>query len=303
MSLLLRISIEIFWIKRKIRKITYLTYVILFHSQILYQSLHCVKSLIGSSIGVMLLTNRPRSFHHTSSIEISMSDCHKLILSLFRSFFKEIPAKTIEYCNYSKFSPEAFLHKLDQELKKGIIYNSQDKQYDLFSDIFRTILDHHAPLKTKTIRGNQAKFMTKELSKSIMNRSRFKNRYLKWLSHEDFLAYKKAKNLCNSLNKKAKKTYFEKATENRIMGSKKFWSTVKPFLSSKGFIHNNDITTEIDNKIIEAESESAETFNSHYINTVKSTTGKHATKLGTLSGRISRKEIVATIIKHFKYQK
>ena len=41
------------------------------------------------------------------------------------------------------------------------------------------------------------------------------------------------------------------------MGSKKFWSTVKPFLSSKGFIHNNDITVEIDNKIIEDKSELA----------------------------------------------
>ena len=54
-----------------------------------------------------------------------------------------------------------------------------------------------------------------------------------------------------------KKAYFEKATENGIVDSKKFWSTVKPFLSSKGFIHNNDITVEIDNKIIEDNSELA----------------------------------------------
>ena len=57
-----------------------------------------------------------------------------------------------------------------------------------------------------------------------------------------------------------KKTYFEKATENRILGSKKFSSTVKPFLSSKGFIHNNDIAIEIDNKIIEDKSELAQTL-------------------------------------------
>ena len=100
-----------------------------------------------------MLTNRPRSFHHTSLIETGLSDCHKLILSLLRTFFKPIPVKTIEYRNYSKFSPKAFLHELDQEPNKRIIYNSQDKQYDFFSDIFRTILDHHAPLKTKIIRG------------------------------------------------------------------------------------------------------------------------------------------------------
>ena len=81
--------------------------------------------------------------------------------------------------------------------------NSQDKQ--LFSDTLRTILDHHAPLKTKRIRGNQPKFMTKELSKSIMKRPMFKNRYLKWSSRENFQAYKKAINLCNSINKRGKK--------------------------------------------------------------------------------------------------
>ena len=65
------------------------------------------------------------------------------------------------------------------------------------------------------------------------------------------------------------------------MGSEKFWSTVKSFLSSKGFIHDNDILTEIDNKIIEDESELAKTFNLYYISIVKSITGKHPMKLGT----------------------
>ena len=125
-----------------------------------------VNSSVGSSIDVML-TNGPRIFHHTSLIEIGLSDFHKLILSFFRAFLKLIPAKTIEYRNYRKFSPEAFLYKLDQELNKGIICNSQDKQYNLFSDIFRINLDQNAPLKTKIIRGHQAKFLTKELSKSI----------------------------------------------------------------------------------------------------------------------------------------
>ena len=59
---------------------------------------------------------------------------------------------------------------------------------------------------------------------------------------------------------KAKNPYFEKATENGIMGSKTFWSTVKFFFSLKGFIHNIDITIVIDNKIIEGKSELAQTF-------------------------------------------
>ena len=96
-----------------------------------------------------------------------MTDCKQCIR---RHCFLRIPAKSTEYRSYSKFSPKAVPHKLDQELNKVIICNSQDKQHDVFSDIFKTILDHHAPLKTKIIRGIQAKLMPKELSKSIMNR-------------------------------------------------------------------------------------------------------------------------------------
>ena len=121
-----------------------------------------------------------------------------------------------------------------------------------------------------------------------MNRSRFKKRYLKWSSRETLLAYRKAKNLFNCLNQEAKKTYFEKVTENGIIGSKNIWSTVKPFLASKGFIHNNDKTIEIDYKTIKDKSELAQTFNTHYINKIKSTTGKHPANLGTLATRISK---------------
>ena len=69
----------------------------------------------------------------------------------------------------------------------------------------------------------------------------------------------------------------------------------------------NDISIKNDNKVIEHESALAKTFNSHYIDIGKSTTGKHPTKLGTLVSRIRENEIVATIIdkskNHYKYQK
>ena len=61
-----------------------------------------------------------------------------------------------------------------------------------------------------------------------------------------------------------------------------------------------DIAIKIDNKIIEDKSELVKIFNWHYINIVKSTTGKHSTKLETSASRISEKEIVATIIDKFK---
>ena len=98
---------------------------------------------------------------------------------------------------------------------------------------------------------NQPKFMTKKLRKAIMGRSRLTNKYLKWPSHENFLAYKKAKNICNSLNKKARN--FKKATADDIMSNRKFWNTVNPFLTSKGFLHIDSILIDINGNIVEVE--------------------------------------------------
>ena len=161
---------------------------------------------------------------------VSKCDCHKMIVSVFRAFFKGLPAKVTEYRNYKRFDHNEFLRNLDQELIKCNSYNDE-QQYDIFISIFRNVLDKHATLKMKKLREKHAKLMTRELRKAIMDRSRFKNKYLKWRSRENFLAYKKAKNICNLLNKKAKKNYFKKATADGVMSNKKFWKTVKTFLT------------------------------------------------------------------------
>ena len=136
----------------------------------------CHKSNAGTSIDIML-TNSARSFHKTSIFETGISDHHKLIPLFFRSYFIRIPPKTIEHRKYKTFDNNKILH--DQELLKGAIYQNNEDMYSNFARIFQNILNKHAPLKQKKIRGNHASFMTKDLSKAIMNKSKARNRYLK----------------------------------------------------------------------------------------------------------------------------
>ena len=71
--------------------------------------------------------------------------------------------------------------------------------------------------------------MTKELSKAIMEKSKSRNKNLKWRSRENYVSYKKSGNKCNSLTKKAKKIFFKEATKDGIMSNKRFCSTVNLF--------------------------------------------------------------------------
>ena len=94
----------------------------------------CANSTNGTSIDV-LLTNKSRSFHHTATFETGLSDCHKLILTFSKAYFKKLPPKNIECRNYKNFNRNNFLHELDQELSKGSIYKDKHHQYDVFTNI------------------------------------------------------------------------------------------------------------------------------------------------------------------------
>ena len=70
-----------------------------------------------------------------------------------------------------------FLHDLENKLLQEDLYKNCDELYEKLSEIFVDILNYHAPLKEKQIRGNHGPFMNKELSKAIMEKSKTRNKY------------------------------------------------------------------------------------------------------------------------------
>ena len=82
--------------------------------------------------------------------------------------------------------------------------------------IFMELLNKVAPLKTKYLRANYSKFITKELSKAIMLRTKLRNQFLKKRTSEAKLKYNKQRNLCVSLLRKAKRNYYENLDLNDI---------------------------------------------------------------------------------------
>ena len=75
--------------------------------------------------------------------------------------------------------------------------------------------------------------MTKELSKAIMFRTRFRHQFLKMKTPEANVKYKKQRNICVSLSRKAKRNYYENLDLNNVCNNKRFWATVKPLFSNK----------------------------------------------------------------------
>ena len=68
------------------------------------------------------------------------------------------------------------------------------------------------------------------LNKAIMLRTNFRNQFPKNKTLESGIKYKKPRNVSISLNKKAKRNYFENLNMKGITDNKQFWNTVKPLL-------------------------------------------------------------------------
>ena len=89
--------------------------------------------------------------------------------------------------------------------------DSPNSVYSDFCAHFKSILDIHAPLQSRALQGNQALFMSKDLSKAIMTRSRLKNKFNHQRTKANWKAYTLQKNKCVQLRKKPfKKNNFSK---------------------------------------------------------------------------------------------
>ena len=141
--------------------------------------------------------------------------------------------KQIKYRSYKNFQADAFLNDV-RDLGSQPSDNDPDHFYCCLTNRFRSLVDKHAPLKTKILRGNTAPFMNKDLQKAIYIRSNLKKKFNKLGTRESELKYKKQRNKCVSLRKKAIKGHFKKATEKGVVSNRDFWNLVEPFLSNKG---------------------------------------------------------------------
>ena len=212
----------------------------------------CFKNIENPSCIDLIITNSISSFQDTKTISTGLSDFHKMVVTVLKTTFLKNKPREIIYRDYSKFNEERFSENLKRSLSSDDTHD-----YDKFEDIFLKVLNVHAPIKKKVVRANNMPYMTKTLRKAIMRRSALENKYHKSKSLDDRNAYKKQRNFCNRLYKREKRKYFNNLNLNNITDNKKFWNTVRPFLSNKGNL-NKKITLIDGENIISEDKEVAE---------------------------------------------
>ena len=106
-----------------------------------------------------ILTNLPKSFHSSSVYETSVSDLHKSVLTVLKTFHVKHKPKIIQYGDFNHFDNASFRVDLLQELP---LKNVLPGEFEKFKYVSSKVLSIHTPIKEKHVRCNQSSFMSKQ---------------------------------------------------------------------------------------------------------------------------------------------
>ena len=226
----------------------------------------CFKNALNPSVIDLILTNRLKCFQNSFCLETGLSDFHKMAVTVLKVHFKKLRPNKIKYRSYKHFDINAFKDELKTDLETNIQSNIN---YDVFKEIFMNILNKYAPIKSKLVRGNNAPFMNKTLSKSFMQRAKLKNKYNKTPTEINHFHYRKQRNYCTNLLKKVKKEYYNNLNLNIFKDNKTFWKNIRPLFSDRNKGQNNIILIDKEGTIASNETEVAEKLNNYFIDVIE----------------------------------
>ena len=102
-----------------------------------------------------------------------------------------------------------------------------------------------------------------------------------------------------SLRRKVIKQYFSNINSKGIVTNKEFCKTIKPFLTNKG-LENSDIMLINDDEMVTDDKTLAKTFNNHYIDIVKRSSGLKPEKMKFDKSLNTSRNILHSIMDRYK---
>lgn len=212
----------------------------------------------------VIYTNRPNRVVASGVLHLGISD-HSLIYTIRKiSIPNKTSHKRINIRNFKKFNANLFRNDLRNIPWENIdeIEDINDR-WDLWKGMFLSVVDKHAPYKTKRIRNKKSPWMTPDIKKLLIERDKLKHLAVKTNNNEDWRSYKKARNDCNAKIKKIKTNYYQHLFKTISGNSKETWNSINELMSRKS--KSDTISClKYETKTISNPAEISEIFNKHF---------------------------------------
>ena len=225
----------------------------LYNSKNIVKEPTCFKNVNNPSTIDLIITNNSRSCWNTKTFVNGLSDFHALVVTTLNIKFDKPKPKEVLYRDWRNFDASNFKRDL------LVVFASGCVDYDTFETMFLSTLNLHAPFKKKTIRGNHAPYMNRQLRKAMMKRNELQTRYHRTKSDQDHDIFKRQRNYVSRLYKKVRIQYYNNLDNRVLLDNKKFWKYIKASFSDKVNC-GQKITLVSGNNIISNDEEQTESF-------------------------------------------
>lgn len=142
---------------------------------------------------------------------------HDLIFVVRKQKIPKPKARTIEFRTLKNLDQNAFL------------YDNIDDTWSHWSDLYKQILDDHAPVKRIKLRNNQLPWISPDIQMQIRKRNRLYKKFRRTPTDLNWSNYKVQRKRVTALKKRAVKDFCTNAASTKSCPGL-FWKKMKPLL-------------------------------------------------------------------------
>lgn len=145
------------------------------------------------------------------------------------------PSPRIITCrNYRTYDPNA-LKKDFSEADFEPLYriNNVNSAWNYLQNILVTNFNKHAPIITKRVKGSLCPWLVPEIKRVMNNRDQMLRKFRKSKSGSDWDTYKRLRNSCTNLIRKARSEYHQNLLAESRNNPQSFWKNIKRFFLEK----------------------------------------------------------------------
>ena len=220
----------------------------------------------SSTLLDVILTTHPQRFCYTTTLQLGISD-HDMVVTIRKWKLPKPPPKLISYRSMKRFDTDIFLQDLNSvPWDCAFIHDDINDIWATWYKLFTEVIDRHAPLKKKLVRGNAVSWMTPKIIQAINTRNRLHRRFTKKKTSENWETYRKQRNLVTSLKRSSLKSCCINVSTNSEHPGE-FWKKFHCLLPSKDR-GNSHVQLIEDGRLITDSTDIANLLNDYFINAV-----------------------------------
>ena len=192
-------------------------------------------------------TNVPEKCNIPEVFPVGSSDHLPIMVTKYSREVKNQP-KTIRKRNYRHFDPTEFLKDIQTHVASGSfvkVLNSSNinEASSIFSGLFGSIINKHAPLKVFQVRNNYVPWISQETKQMIKYRDQIFMESRSEHCIEKFEAYKRLRNRINARLQLDELNYYKTKFYNEDSSTSAHWRLVNDYLNTPNSSFKNTPTT------------------------------------------------------------